>query len=194
MTKKRLGLSMLAALGLSLTVASTALAKGEGPGKHEHGQRDDDKRDHGDRDRGEKPRGAWDDKDGKDHKRGPRDFKDHRDDRLAEKAERMRRYEQKAREQREQERRDAEGWRKSREERARNHRKEIQETWGSAWRTDRGREELAKHADRMARLHRAQDVAKDMKDAELIAKIARLIDVEVARSIGTLTQIAMTAQ
>ncbi len=102
----------------------------------------------------------------------------------------MRRFEQAMQERRAQERSDAEKWRTNRSERAKEHRRQIQRMWGEVYKTPEGKAELALHAGRMARLHRAKDVAQERHDAALVTRIEKLIETEIDRDARVLAQLA----
>ena len=105
----------------------------------------------------------------------------------------MRKYEEQLRDRRERERRDYQAWVKAREERMREQRREIAMTWGAIYRSPAGRAELAIHADRMARLHRAADVALELHDAALLARVKQLIEREIIRDAGVLNHLRVVA-
>ena len=167
MQTKRLGLKILGVLGLTFAMSSTAFAKGnDGERRDGHGQRDQ-RDNHGRRD--DRADGRW------------------QDDR----AERMRAYERQMRAQREKERSDLAAWQRGRAHRAAYHRQQIQSTWTDVCDTPQGRAELATHADRMARLHRAHDVARQMNDAAMTARVANLIGLEVTRDALALSHLRL---
>ncbi len=93
-------------------------------------------------------------------------------------------------EQRRIERQNREAWERMRAERAAMHRREIARVWAIALRTPAGQAELTLHANRMARLHRVRDIGVDTHNTALIAKVDRLIEIENARSLHVLGEIA----
>lgn len=129
----------------------------------------------------------------------PQGHFDHRDDRHEDGREVAREKEQRdkllERERQERERRKAErknekAWREAREQRARDRRKELQTTWGQdVVNRPEARQELATHADRMARLDRLLDIAEDRGDAAMTAQVQSLIQREVARDALVMQQI-----
>lgn len=71
--------------------------------------------------------------------------------------------------------------RKTRQERRREHVKEVRERWGAIVNNAPVRAELKVHARRVARLNHARKVADEAGKTELVAKIDKLLDREAAR-------------
>ncbi len=100
---------------------------------------------------------------------------------------------QQARQRRKQVLSNAKAWNDSRVQRAASHRTDISQTWGNA--TDRpdARAELALHADRMARLNRALDLAEEKGDTALANQTNDLVNREIARDANVMASIQAKA-
>jgi hypothetical protein len=82
---------------------------------------------------------------------------------------------------------DEKRWESERNVRAENHRREIAQQWANVAERPAARAELATHADRMARLNRALDLA-EASDAALVSRINDLICRKNSRHARTTTQ------
>jgi hypothetical protein len=83
--------------------------------------------------------------------------------------------------QRKQAQRDPKAWQDSRPQRAEQRRKEIAQTWGDVTKKPSAQSELKLHAERMARLNRALDIAEQKGDQALIARVKDLTEREIVR-------------
>jgi len=88
---------------------------------------------------------------------------------------------------------DPKSWNDSRTQRAESHRREITQSLGNVTDQPDARAELALHADRMARLNRALDLAERKVDTTLINLTIDLIAKEIARDATVLANIQAKA-
>jgi hypothetical protein len=77
-------------------------------------------------------------------------------------------------------------WNDSRPQRAETHRQELLQLWGSLMQKPEAIAELRLHADRMARLNRALDLAEHRHDKALAAQVKKLTEREVIRDANAL--------
>ena len=77
-------------------------------------------------------------------------------------------------------------WNDSRPQRAEAHRQDLTRIWGDVTQKPEAITELKLHADRMARLHRALDLAEHKHEATLVDQINDLIEREITRDARTL--------
>lgn len=90
-------------------------------------------------------------------------------------------------------RKDAKAWNDGRTLRAEKHRQEMTLALGNVAARSDLKAELATHADHMARLNRALDVAEDKADGPLITRSNDLIRREIARDAQVVTAIKAKA-
>jgi len=90
-------------------------------------------------------------------------------------------------------RQDPKAWSDGRSQRAESHRREIAQTFGNLTDTPEAKVELATHADRMARLNRALDIAEGNGDTSLVNRINDLIQREIARDAQAISTIKAKA-
>jgi hypothetical protein len=90
-------------------------------------------------------------------------------------------------------RKDAKTWNDGRSLRAEQHRQDTTRALGNIADRSDLKAELATHADRMARLNRALDVAEDKADSSLIARTNELIRREIARDAQVIAAIKAKA-
>ncbi len=86
-------------------------------------------------------------------------------------------------------RQDPKTWNDSRLQRAQTRRSDIAQTWGPVANSQQAKAELSTHADRMARLHRALDIAEEKNDAATVARVNEMLSREIdrdARAMGDL--------
>ena len=107
--------------------------------------------------------------------------------------EHLKQHQDAARASRKDARKDPKAWNDGRSLRAESHRREVTQTLGNV--TDRpdAKAELATHADRMARLNRALDVAEDKGDSGLVTRTNELIRRETARDAQAIAAVKASA-
>jgi len=86
-------------------------------------------------------------------------------------------------------RKDPKAWNDGRSLRAESHRREVTQTLGNVVDRPEVKAELATHADRMARLNRALDVAEDKGDSALVTRTNELIRRETTRDAQVIAAI-----
>jgi len=100
---------------------------------------------------------------------------------------------QQARSHRKEAQKDPKAWNDARAQRAASHRSDVAKNWGQVADRPDARAELALHADRMARLNRALDLAEQKGDTNLINQTNDLISKEIARDANAMARIPTPA-
>jgi len=86
-----------------------------------------------------------------------------------------------------------EAWRATRDRRAEEHRREIRESYGAVLTREEARNELATHADRMARLNYILDIAQDNGNLLMQARVQAAIVAENIRHARVMEEIRWQA-
>jgi hypothetical protein len=113
--------------------------------------------------------------------------------REAEMRERLEQREARERAERAQHRHDMDAWRATRDRRAEEHRREIRESYGEVLTRDEARNELATHADRMARLNYILDIAQDNGNVVMAARVQAAVTAENVRHARVMEEIRWQA-
>jgi|GEM_PF-3357632 len=100
---------------------------------------------------------------------------------------------QQARQGRKQAQTDSKAWNATRTQRAESHRTDVAQTWGSVTNHPDAQAELSLHADRMARLNRALDLAEAKGDTNQANQINDLINKEISRHANVMASIQAKA-
>ena len=82
---------------------------------------------------------------------------------------------------------DLAAWKRARDARAEAHRKEIYAKWYAAVSTPQGRAEFELYGDRMARLNRIKDIARERRDEVMLRRADRVVELENHRHANVIT-------